>query len=144
MPYNIPVTCPGACRKQRKRHPIMFNSINNLFGIRVESSTSSDNNGKQKKQQEQKQSEKRQTEKEKTDEIRLGGRPILTEDEIISYTSDYIAKMKSEHPDDEKFAQKADKWLEKFDVSKFMKKNPDITISDFNMIMFMETEFLRK
>ena len=43
-----------------------------------------------------------------------------------------------------KILKKADKWLEKFDVKKFMKKNPTLTSSDFYMVMFMETESITK
>ena len=122
----------------------MFNSVNNPFGNRrIESSTSSDNNSRQQRQQEQKQPEHNLLDDTEQDEIQLECRPILTEDDIIYLVKEYITKLKSERLDDDKYAQKADKWLEKFDVKKFMKNNPDITISDFNMIMFMETDSLR-
>ena len=120
----------------------MFNSVNNPFNRRIESSTSSDTNSRQQKQQEQKQSERKLLDEENSDEVKIGGQPVLTEEDIIYWVKEYISKLKSEKPDDEKFIQRADKWLEKFDVKKFMKRNPNITISDFHMVMFMETETL--
>ena len=47
------------------------------------------------------------------------------------------------HPFDERvivrnIIEKLDKYKSKFDVKKFMKHNPHLTISDFNMIMFNE------
>ena len=122
----------------------MFNSVNNPFNRRIESSTSSDTNSRQQKQQEQKQSERKLLDEENSDEVKIGGQPVLTEEDIIYWVKEYISKLKSEKPDDEKFIQRADKWLEKFDVKKFMKRNPNITISDFHMVMFMETETLRR
>ena len=120
----------------------MFNSVNNPFNRRIESSTSSDTNSRQQKQQEQNQSERNLLDEENSDEVKIGGQPVLTEEDIIYWVKEYISKLKSEKPDDEKFIQRADKWLEKFDVKKFMKRNPNITISDFHMVMFMETETL--
>ena len=35
-----------------------------------------------------------------------------------------------------------DKYIEKFDVQKFMKRNPNMTSADFYMIMYNETEGL--
>lgn len=121
----------------------MFNSVNNPFNRRIESSTSSDNSSKQQHQQEQKQPERNLLDEEEQDEVKIGGRPILTEDDILYLVKDYIEKLKAEHPEDENYSKKADKWLLKFDVKKFMKQNPNITISDFNMIMFSETDTLR-
>ena len=122
----------------------MFNSVNNPFSNRrIESSTSSDTNGGQHRQQEQKQPERNLLNEEEQDELQFQTIKVLTEDDIIYLVKEYINKQKSEHADDEKFIQKADKWLSKFDVKKFMKRNPNITISDFNMVMFMETDFLR-
>lgn len=122
----------------------MFNSVNNPFGRRIESSTSSDGNGQKQKGQEQKQQERRLLDEEEQDEVRIGGLPLLTEDDIIYLVKNYINNLKTELCDNEKALQKADKWLEKFDVKKFMKKNPTLTSSDFYMVMFMETESLRK
>lgn len=123
----------------------MFNSVNNPFGNRrVESSTSSDRNGGQQHQQERKEPEKNLFDENEQDEVKFGQQPVMTEDDIVYMVKEYINRLKDEHGGDEKFVQKADKWLEKFDVHKFMKNNPNITISDFSMIMFMETESLRK
>ena len=122
----------------------MFNSVNNPFSNRrIEASTSSDTNGRQQREQEQKQPERNWLEEEEQDEVKISILPTLTEDDVIYLVKGYIDKLKTEHDSDEKFLQKADKWLEKFDVKKFMKRNPDITISDFNMVMFMETDSLR-
>ena len=121
----------------------MFNSVNNPFNRRIESSTSSDKNGGQQRHQEQPQQERNLLDEEESDEIKIGGRPILSEDDIVYLVRDYIEKIKSEYEGNEKVTQKADKWLARFDVKKFMRSNPDITISDFNMIMFSETESIR-
>jgi len=122
----------------------MFNSVNNPFGRRIESSTSSDGNSQRQKGQEQKQKEKRLIDEEEQDEVRIGGLPILTEDDIIYLVKNYIQNLKNEIGENEKALIKADKWLANFDVHKFMKKNPNLTSSDFYMVMFMETESLRK
>jgi len=122
----------------------MFNSVNNPFNRRIESSTSSDTNGRQQRQQEQKQPERNLLDEEEQDEVKIGGRPIMSEDDIIYMVKEYIARIKSENEENLKIAEKADKWLAKFDVKKFMKQNPDITIADFNMIMYSETENIRK
>ena len=121
----------------------MFNSVNNPFNRRIESSTSSDKNGGQQRQQEQKQPERNLLEEDESDEIKIGGRPILGEEDIIYLVQEYISKIKSEYEGNEKIVQKADKWLSRFDVKRFMRNNPDITISDFNMIMYSETESIR-
>lgn len=121
----------------------MFNSVNNPFNRRIESSTSSDTNGGQQRQQEQQQQERNLLEEEESDEVRIGGRPILSEEEITYFVKEYIAKIKLEYEGNEKVAQKADKWLARFNVKKFMKSNPDITISDLNMILYSETESIR-
>ena len=120
----------------------MFNSVNNPFNRPIESSTSSDSN--RQHQQEKRESEKKYLEQEENDEVRLGGLPILTEDEIISMTRGYINNLKQEHEDNEKIVKKLEKYLEKFDVKKFMKKNPNLTSPDFYMVMYNETESLIK
>ena len=120
----------------------MFNSVNNPFNRPIESSTSSDSN--RQHQQEKRESEKKYLEQEENDEVRLGGLPILTEDEIISMTRCYINNLKQEHEDNEKIVKKLEKYLEKFDVKKFMKKNPNLTSPDFYMVMYNETESLIK
>lgn len=121
----------------------MFNSVNNPFNRKIESSTSSDQN-KQQKQQEKKEQEKKYLEQEEKDEVRLGGMPLLTEDDVKYLVNNYISNLKSEHSENEKVCQKLDKYLAKFDVQKFMKRNPNMTSSDFYMIMFNETEGLVK
>lgn len=122
----------------------MFNSVNNPFGRRIESSTSSDTNGRQERHQEQPEKERKLLDEEEQDEVRIGGLPLLTEDDIIFMVKQYIANIKAEHEGNEKVQKKADKWLEKFDVKKFMKKNPTLTSSDFYMVMFMETDSITK
>lgn len=117
----------------------MFNSINNPFNRnqKIESSTSSDSNSHHQREQ-KKEEKKRLIDEEEQDEVRLGGMPILTEDEILSMVRNYINKMKDENSTNEKAIKKLDKYLEKFDVKKFMKKNPNMTSPDFYMVMFNE------
>lgn len=121
----------------------MFNSVNNPFNRKIESSTSSDSNKHQQKE-EKKEKERKLLEQEEKDEVRLGGMPILTEDEVKEMAYSYIGKLKSEHSDREKVVEKLDKYLTKFDVQKFMKKNPNMTSPDFYMVMFNETEGIIK
>jgi len=121
----------------------MFNSVNNPFNKRIESSTSSSGD-KKRRDEDQKEQEKRLLEEEESDEVRIGGLPILTEDDVIYMTKSYIDKLKGEHSDRERVIEKLDKYLEKFDVNKFMKKNPNMTSSDFYMIMYNETEGIIK
>ena len=120
----------------------MFNNVNNMFKS-VSSSTSSDSNGKKQKEEPKKEL-KKYIEEDEPDEVRIGGLPILTEDEILAMVKSYIAKLKDEHSTDEKVLKKLDKYLEKFDIKKFMKKNPNMTSSDFYMVMYNETESLVK
>ena len=122
----------------------MFNSVNNPFGNRaISSSTSSDSNGKRQKEQ-PKEELKKYLEEEESDEVKIGGLPILTEDDIIYMTKSYINKLKDENSTSEKVVKKLDKYLDNFDVKKFMKKNPNLTSSDFYMIMYNETEGILK
>ena len=122
----------------------MFNSVNNPFGNRaISSSTSSDSNGKRQKEQ-PKEELKKYLEEEEADEVKIGGLPILTEDDIIYMTKSYINKLKDENSTREKVVKKLDKYLDNFDVKKFMKKNPNLTSSDFYMIMYNETEGIVK
>ena len=122
----------------------MFNNVNNPFGNRaISSSTSSDSNGRRQKEDPKKEL-KKYIDEEEPDEDLIGGQPILTEDEILSMTRQYIAKLKTEHEDNEKILKKLDKYLDNFDVKKFMKKNPNMTSPDFYMVMFNETENLVK
>ncbi len=117
----------------------MFNSVNNPFGQRIESAISTGQDRQQKQQDQQKDDEKRYLDNDENDEVKLGGLPVLTEDEILFMTKNYIEKLKSENEGCEKVIQKLDKFLTKFDVKKFMKQNPNMTSADFHMIMFNET-----
>lgn len=117
----------------------MFNSVNNPFGQRIESAISTGQDRQQRGQDQQKDEEKRYLENDEKDEVKLGGLPILTEDEVLFMTKSYIEKLKSENENNEKIIQKLDKFLAKFDVKKFMKQNPNMTSADFHMIMFNET-----
>lgn len=123
----------------------MFNFINNFFKSAeqqaVESSTSS-GDGDQKKEKENKKQEKKYLEQEEADEVRIGGRPELTEEEVLFMTQDYIKKLKAANADREKVVAKLDKYLEKFDVKRFMKNNPHMTHPDFYMVIFNETDHL--
>ena len=121
----------------------MFNSVNNPFNKKIESSTSSDKN-KHHQQQEKQKEEKKYLEKEDQDEVKIGGLPLLTEEEVLAMTKSYINNLKSEHENNPKIIEKLDKYLEKFDVQKFMKKNPCMTSPDFYMVMYNETEGLVK
>ena len=85
-----------------------------------------------------------ESDEDEPDEVLIGGQPILTEDEVLAMTKQYIAKLKNEHENNEKVQKKLDKYLENFDVKKFMKKNPNMTSPDFYMVMFNETEGLVK
>lgn len=120
----------------------MFNSVNNPFGQRIESAISTGQD-RQHQQQEQKQDEdKKYLENDEKDEVKIGGLPILTEEEIIAMTNSYIAKLKSENETNEKACKNLDKYLAKFDVKKFMKQNPNMTSADFHMVMYNETSSL--
>ena len=120
----------------------MINNVNNPFSNRaVSSSTSSDSNRRRQKE-DPKEELKKYIDEDEPDEVKIGGLPLLTEDEVLAMTNSYIANLKSEHEDNEKIIKKLDKYLEKFDVKKFMKKNPNMTSPDFYMIMFNETEGL--
>ena len=121
----------------------MFNSVNNPFNKKIESSTSSDSN-KHQQPREQKKEEKKYLEQEEQDEVKIGGLPLLTEEEVLMMTKSYINNLKSEHEDNPKIINKLDKYLEKFDVQKFMKKNPNMTSPDFYMVIYNETEGLVK
>lgn len=117
----------------------MFNSVNNPFGQRIESAVSTGQERRQHQQEQQKDEEKKYLEGDEKDEVKIGGLPILTEDEILAMTHSYIAKLKSENEDNQKILEKLDKFLAKFDVKKFMKQNPNMTSPDFHMVMFNET-----
>ena len=119
----------------------MFSGVNKFQ--KVASSTSSDKN-KQQKKEEKKEQKRNVFDGEETDEVRLGGQPILTEDDIKYMVNAYIEKLKTEHAEREKVVQKLDKYLANFDVEKFMKRNPNLTSPDFYMVMFNEAEGLVK
>ena len=117
----------------------MFNSVNNPFGQRIDSAVSTGQEKRQNQQNQQQREEKKYLESDDKDEVKIGGLPILTEDEILSMTRSYIEKLKSENENNEKVLKKLDKFLEKFDVKKFMKRNPNMTSPDFHMVMYYET-----
>ena len=123
----------------------MFNFVNNLFKQaeqqKIENSASSDE-GKHNKEEQQKQKQKKLLEQEEGDEVRIGGRPELTEEEVWAMTVDYVNKLKSANADREKVLAKLDKFLENFNVKKFMKNNPHMTSPDFYMVIFNETDSL--
>lgn len=122
----------------------MFNNVNNPFGNRaVSSSTSSDSQGRRQKE-DPKEELKKYIDEDEPDEVLIGGQPILTEEEVLAMTKSYIANLKNEHEGNEKVIKKLDNYLEKFDVRKFMKKNPNMTSPDFYMVMYNETEGLVK
>lgn len=123
----------------------MFNFINNFFrspeNQSVENSASSDD-GNHKKEQDQKKEEKKFLEQEEPDEVRIGGYPMLTEEEVLSMTYSYVSNLKEQHADNEKVIKKLDKFLDNFDVKRFMKNNPNMTSPDFYMVIFNETSGL--
>jgi transcriptional antiterminator len=121
----------------------MFNSINNPFdNRRITSSTSSDADKHQRNQQQNQNEERNLLQENEQDEVKIGGMPILTEDEILFMVKEYIAKLKDEHSTNEKVLKKLDKYLANFNIKKFMKQNPNMTSPDFHMIMFNETSGL--
>lgn len=125
----------------------MFNFINNFMRNaeqqKIENSSSSDE-GKQNKEEQKKKDEKKYLEQEEADEVKLGGKPELSEEEVYSMTMDYINKLKQEHSDNDKVLKKLDKYIENFNVKKFMKSNPHMTAPDFYMVMYNETDRLVK
>lgn len=121
----------------------MFNNVNNPFTRTVSSSTSSDGEGRRQKE-DKKEELKKYIEEDEPDEVKIGGLPILSEDEVLAMTRQYISKLKDENEGREKVIKKLDNYLEKFDVKKFMKKNPNMTSPDFYMVMYNETEGLVK
>ena len=64
----------------------------------------------------------------------------MTEEEVWAMTVDYVNKLKAANADREKVVAKLDKYLEKFNVKKFMKNNPHMTHPDFYMVIFNETD----
>ncbi|MBD5401644.1 hypothetical protein HDR58_02425 [bacterium] len=122
----------------------MFNSVNNPFGQRIESAVYTGQEKRQHQQNQQKDEEKRYLENDDKDEVKIGGLPILSEEEISIMVQNYIAKLKTENENNKKVIEKLDKFLTKFDIKKFMKRNPNMTSPDFHMVMFNETASLLK
>lgn len=125
------------------RH-VMFNSVNNPFGKRIESAISTGQDKQQRGQEQQQDEEKRYLENDDKDEVQIGQLPVLTEEDILYLTKNYIENLKSQHENNSKIIEKLDKFLDKFDVKKFMKQNPNMTNADFYMVMFNETANLIK
>lgn len=117
----------------------MFNFVNgNPFNQKIESALSAGQENKRQQEQQKKDEERRLLDEDDNDEISISQRPELSEDEILYLLNEYITKRKNEHEKESKIIEKLDKYKNKFDVKKFMKRNPHLTISDFNMIMFNE------
>lgn len=116
----------------------MFNSVNNPFGQRIESAIST-GQGKQQQQEQKNEEEKKYLENDDKDEVQISELPALSEEEVLYLTKNYIDKLKSENEQNKKVVEKLDKFMSKFDVKKFMKRNPKLTSSDFYMVMFNET-----
>ncbi len=119
----------------------MFNSVSNPFGQKIESAISTGQERKQH-QQERQQEEKKYLEEEDNDEVDISPLPALTEEDIIYLTKNYIEKLKTENENNPKTIEKLDKFLAKFNVKKFMKQNPNMTSSDFYMVMYNEVASL--
>ena len=116
----------------------MFNFVNgNPFNQKIESAVSTGQENKRQQQQNEEQ-ERNLLDEDDNDEVSISQRPELTEDQILYLLNEYIEKRKNEHENEPKIIEKLDKYKSKFDVKKFMKSNPHLTISDLNMIMFNE------
>jgi len=122
----------------------MFNSVGNPFGQRIESAISAGQDNQQHRQEQQKDEEKKYLENDDKDEVKIGGLPVLTEEEVLAMVQNYIAKLKDENAASEKICKNLDKFLAKFDIKKFMKQNPNMTSADFHMVMYNETAGLIK
>ena len=123
----------------------MFNFVNrNPFGQKIESAVSTGQENEQRRQQQKDEEETNYLEEDDSDEVSISPQGTLSEDDIKYLVNEYISRLKSEHEGEDKIIQKLDKFLSKFDVKKFMKNNPNMTYSDFNMIMFNETADLVK
>ena len=119
---------------------IMFNYVNrNPFGQKIESAVSTGQGQQQNQNGQQEEEEKRYLEEEDNDKVSISKLPELSEEDVIFLVNQYITKLKSEHSKNDKILKKLDKFLEKFNPKRFIKQNPNMTISDFNMIMFNET-----
>lgn len=121
----------------------MFNFVNrNPFGQKIESAVSTGGESKHQNQNNNQEEERNLLDEDDNDEVSISGRPILTEEDILYLTKEYIEKLKSEHEDNPKIIKKLDDFSNKFNVKKFMKNNPDMTASDFHMVMYNETASL--
>ena len=122
----------------------MFSFINNFLAQveqqAIEMGASTDSDGRRKEQQ--KKQEKKWLEQVEADEVKIGGRPLLTEAEVQVMAELYIDKLKIANQDRPKVVAKLDKYIEKFNVKKFMRDNPDLTHPDFYMVIFNETDKL--
>lgn len=118
----------------------MFNFVNgNPFNQKIESAVSTGQENKRQNQQQKDEDERRLLDEDDKDEVSISQRPELTEDDVIYLLNEFITKRKNEHENEPKILEKLDKYKNKFDVKKFMKSNPHLTVSDFNMIMYNET-----
>ncbi len=118
----------------------MFNFVNgNPFNQKIESAVSTGQENKRQNQQQKDEDERRLLDEDDNDEVSISQRPELTEDDVIYLLNEFITKRKNEHENEPKILEKLDKYKSKFDVKKFMKSNPHLTVSDFNMIMYNET-----
>ena len=118
----------------------MFNFVNgNPFNQKIESAVSTGQENKRQNQQQNDENERRLLDEDDNDEVSISQRPELTEDDVIYLLNEFINKRKNEHENEPKILEKLDKYKSKFDVKKFMKSNPHLTVSDFNMIMYNET-----
>ena len=123
----------------------MFSFINNFLNQveqqAIEMGASTDSDG-QRKEQQQKKQEKKWLEQVEADEVKIGGRPLLTEEEVQLMAELYIDKLKIANQDRPKVIEKLDKYIERFNVKKFMRDNPNLTHPDFYMVIFNETDRL--
>ena len=118
----------------------MFNFVNgNPFNQKIESAVSTGQENKRQNQQQNDEDERRLLDEDDNDEVSISQRPELTEDDVIYLLNEFITKRKNEHENEPKILEKLDKYKSKFDVKTFMKSNPHLTVSDFNMIMYNET-----
>lgn len=121
----------------------MLNLSGNPFAQFVETSVFANGDSQHKQQQKQQQKKEHSYLKDDDkDEISLSKPGALSEAEILAMTQNYVAKLKSENSANEKALKKLDKYIDNFNVKKFMKNNPDISNSDIRMILFNETSNL--
>ena len=121
----------------------MFNFVNgNPFNKKIESAVSTGQENKRQGQQQQRDEEHNYLEDDEGDEVSIAQHSVLSEDDVKYLVEEYLGKLRSEHCDNVKVLERLEKFSKKFDVKKFMKQNPEMTISDFNMIMYNETSGL--